>query len=46
MERLPPAAGVWAANILLAVLGLFLLRRIDRNVPIDPAELLRRLRTR
>jgi lipopolysaccharide export system permease protein len=46
MERLPPAAGVWAANILLAVLGLFLLRRIDRNVPIDPAEILRRLRTR
>jgi len=44
--RLSPAAGMWAANILLAVLGISLLRRLNRNVPVDPAELLRRLLAR
>jgi lipopolysaccharide export LptBFGC system permease protein LptF len=41
--RMSPAAGMWAANVLLAVLGLYLLRRINRNVPVDPMEFLRRL---
>ncbi|MDR2726123.1 MAG: LPS export ABC transporter permease LptF [Candidatus Adiutrix sp.] len=44
--RLSPAAGMWMANILLAVLGLSLLRRLNRNVPVDPAELSRRLLAR
>jgi hypothetical protein len=37
---------MWSANILLAVLGLFLLRRLDRGAPIDPLEFLRRFRRR
>jgi lipopolysaccharide export system permease protein len=41
--RLSPAVGMWAANVLLAALGLVLLRRLDRHVAIDPAEFLRRL---
>jgi lipopolysaccharide export system permease protein len=44
--RLWPGVGMWTANVLLAVLGLFLLRRLDRHVPIDPAEFLRRLLVR
>jgi len=44
--RLSPLAGMWAANVLLAGLGLFLLRRLDRHVPVDPAEFLRRFRFR
>ena len=46
MGHLPPAAGMWTANVLLAVLGVMLLRRLDRGAPIDPAELIRRLSTR
>jgi lipopolysaccharide export LptBFGC system permease protein LptF len=44
--RLSPAVGIWSANVLLAVLGLVLLRRLDRGAPIDPAEFMRRLLTR
>jgi len=44
--RLSPAMGIWAANVLLAVLGLVLLRRLDRGAPIDPSEFMRRLLTR
>jgi lipopolysaccharide export system permease protein len=44
--RLSPALGIWAANILLAVLGFWLLKRFNRHVPIDPAEFQRRLRAR
>jgi len=40
--RISPAVGMWVANVLLAVLGIYLLRRLNRNVPVDPAELLRR----
>jgi len=44
--RLSPALGIWGANFILAVLGLLLLKRLNRHVPIDPAEFLRRLRAR
>jgi len=44
--RLPPAVGIWAANTILAVLGLFLLKRLDKNVPVDPAEFMHRLLAR
>jgi len=44
--RLSPALGLWAANILLAVLGLWLFKRFNRHVPIDPAEFQRRLLAR
>jgi lipopolysaccharide export system permease protein len=43
LGHLPPVLGVWAANILMAVLGLFLLKRFNRGAPIDPAESMRRL---
>lgn len=32
--KIPPAAGVWMANIIFAVAGVFLLYRVDR-APID-----------
>lgn len=41
----PPWAGVWSSNVLLTAIGLYLLRRINRGVPVDPMELLRRLLT-
>ncbi len=44
-EHAPPAAAVWASNVILAVFGLLMLRRINRGVPVDPMELLRRLIT-
>ena len=40
-----PIIGVWSSNVILAVFGLFMLRRINRGVPVDPMELLRRLMT-
>ncbi len=40
---LPVPLGVWAANMVLAVLGLYLLRRINKVVPVDPLEYLRAL---
>lgn len=43
--QVPVIAGIWASNIILAVLGVFLLRRINRGVPVDPVEYLRRLAT-
>ncbi|MCL2029381.1 MAG: LPS export ABC transporter permease LptF [Deltaproteobacteria bacterium] len=46
MGHLPPAVGIWAANVLLAVLGIILLRRLDRGMPVDPAEFIRRLAIR
>ena len=42
---LPPAVGIWSSNVLLAAFGVFMLRRINRGVPVDPLELLRRLMT-
>ncbi|MDR2934443.1 MAG: LPS export ABC transporter permease LptF [Candidatus Adiutrix sp.] len=46
MGRLSPATSVWGPNILLSSLGLFLLTRVNRHVPVDPAEFMRRLRAR
>ncbi|MDR2934442.1 MAG: LptF/LptG family permease [Candidatus Adiutrix sp.] len=46
MGSLSPAASVWGANILLSALGLFLLKRVNRHVPVDPAEFMRRLLAR
>jgi LPS export ABC transporter permease LptF len=46
LGHMSPLLGIWTANALLAVLGLFLLKRVNRHVPVDPAELLRRLRAR
>jgi lipopolysaccharide export system permease protein len=40
--RLSPAVGMWSANVMLAILGLALMRRLDRGAPIDPLEFLRR----
>jgi len=45
VDKLPPWAGVWSSNIILTVLGIYLLRRINRGVPVDPMELLRRFLT-
>ncbi len=42
---LPPVVGVWTGNVVIAVLGILLLRRINRGVPVDPMEFLRRLTT-
>ena len=42
---LPPSVAVWFSNVVLAVFGLMMLRRINRGVPVDPLELLRRLIT-
>lgn len=44
-DKIPPWAGVWSSNAILTVLGLYLLRRINRGVPVDPMEMLRRLLT-
>ncbi|MDR3038543.1 MAG: LptF/LptG family permease, partial [Candidatus Adiutrix sp.] len=44
--RIPPAVGVWTGNVILAVFGLTLLRRLNRGAPIDPADFLRRLTAR
>jgi len=44
-QKLPPWLSIWFANILLAAFGLFMLRRINKGVPVDPLELLRRLIT-
>ncbi len=44
-QVLPPWLAVWASNIILAVLSAILLRRINRSVPVDPIEFLRRLIT-
>lgn len=41
----PPAPAVWFSNVVLAVLGLLMLRRINKGVPVDPLELLRRFLT-
>jgi lipopolysaccharide export system permease protein len=46
LGQLSPFLGIWTANALLAGLGFFLLKRVNRHVPVDPAELLRRLRAR
>jgi lipopolysaccharide export LptBFGC system permease protein LptF len=43
LGHLPPAPGVWAANFLVAVLGLCLLRRLNRGAPVNPAAFMRRL---
>ena len=41
----PPAPAVWFSNVVLAVLGIVMLRRINKGVPVDPLELLRRFLT-
>ena len=43
--KVPVVLGVWLSNIVLTILGIFLLRRINRGVPVDPVEYLRRLAT-
>ncbi|MDR2945776.1 MAG: LPS export ABC transporter permease LptF [Candidatus Adiutrix sp.] len=45
VDRIPPWLGVWTSNGLLTIVGLYLFRRINRGVPVDPMELLRRLLT-
>lgn len=40
-----PTLAVWSSNIVLAVFGVLMLRRINRGVPVDPLELLRRFLT-
>lgn len=40
-----PGPAVWSSNVILAVFSLYMLRRINRGVPVDPLELLRRLIT-
>lgn len=44
-EYAPPVVAVWLSNVILAVFGILMLRRINRGVPVDPMELLRRLIT-
>ncbi len=44
-HRIPPWLAVWFSNIFLAVFGIYMLRRINKGVPVDPLELLRRLVT-
>jgi lipopolysaccharide export system permease protein len=41
----PPGPAIWASNVILAILGGYMLRRINRGVPVDPLEYLRRLVT-
>lgn len=43
--KLPPGPAIWYSNVILAAFGLYILRRINRGVPVDPLELLRRLIT-
>ncbi len=43
--RVWPGPAVWASNLILAVIGIHMLRRINRGVPVDPMELLRRFMT-
>lgn len=43
--QLSPGLGIWSSNVVLAAFGLYMLRRINRGVPVDPLELLRRLIT-
>jgi len=45
VDQMPPWAGVWTSNAILTALSLYLLRRINRGVPVDPMELLRRFLT-
>ena len=40
---LSPFLAAWLANIILAIFGVFLFKRINRGVPIDPIESIRRL---
>ncbi len=42
---IPPFIGAWGGNVIIAALGIVLLRRINRGVPVDPMEFLRRLTT-
>lgn len=42
---MPPFLGVWFSNVVLAIFGLAMIRRINRGVPVDPMELMRRLIT-
>ncbi|UQZ90130.1 LPS export ABC transporter permease LptF [Deltaproteobacteria bacterium Smac51] len=42
---IPPVAGAWVSNVIITVLGLVLLKRINRGVPVDPMELVRRMTT-
>ena len=43
--KVTPMIGVWGSNFILAILGAYLLKRINRGVPVDPMEYLRRLTT-
>lgn len=40
----PPAVGAWAGNCVASAAGLLFMRRINRGAPVDPLELVRRLR--